>query len=413
MAKLWLNLLNNHTQIKHFKHFCLQNPPNTLKITKMAQEFRKTLMQNSELQQVAEIIVHYSTTVQAGETVFMRGLSPLAEPLVQALYQAVLQVGGLPIPYIHMSLEDKHALVASDDLALLAEPNPVIVQMYEQADVIIGIHAAEDLHALSKFSPEKQAARAQANAIPIKIQKERMAQGKLRRCTTLIPTPAYATAAGMSLEQFTAFWQHACRIHQPDPIQAWQDLYAYQQKLVQYFNGRNHIEIRGENIDLQLSITDRSFINSAGKANFPDGEVFTSPVEDSANGWIRFNRPTYFNGVEVNGLELRFIAGELVTSRAATNEKYFKQILTTDDGVYRLGELGIGTNTDIDQFTSAILFDEKMAGTIHFALGQGFPQAGGQNKSAIHWDMVHDMRDGTEIWLDRELIYQNGNFLIE
>ncbi len=342
----------------------------------------------------------------------IRSTSPAAEPLVQALYQAALQAGGQAFTYTHLRNEDSLAFEATNNLDLLAAANPMLKLMYDTCQVVIRIMASENLVALSGYPAKQQQARTKSQSALLKIQMKREGDGSLRRCTTLFPTQAYAQVAGMSLSQYEDFVYRACKVHLPDPVAAWQKIGPKQQQLVDYLAGKEHVQVRGQNIDLQLSIAGRPFINTDGKANFPDGEIFTGPVEDSVNGWVKFTYPAYYGGNEVAGVQLTFQNGLVTQAKAEKNETFLLNILDTDPGSRRLGEFAIGTNTDIQRFTGSILFDEKIDGTIHMALGQGYPETNSTNTSAIHWDMICDMRQGGEILVDGELFYQNGEFLI-
>jgi aminopeptidase len=188
---------------------------------------------------------------------------------------------------------------------------------------------------------------------------------------------------------------------------------ARQQKLVDYLDGKEHLQVRGQNIDLTMSIAGRQFKNACGRANFPDGEIFTGPVEESVNGWVNFTYPATFGGNEVIGVRLKFEDGLVTEASAERNEEFLLSALDTDAGARRLGEFAIGANEDIQRFSGAILFDEKIGGTVHMALGQGYPQTGSLNTSALHWDMICDMRDGGEIVVDGKLFYKDGKFLEE
>ncbi len=368
---------------------------------------------DSPIHKMAEVIINYSMAVQPGEKVLLRGTSPAAEPLIQALYQASLRAGGQTFTYIHPRDEDSLALEATGNPELLAAVNPMLKLMYETCDVIVRVEASENPAALSGYPPELQRARLQASSGIMSIQMEREGNGSLRRCTTQFPTQGYAQAAGMSLPQYADFLYRACKLHLPDPAAAWREVEQFQQRLVDYLSGKKHVHVRGQNIDLQLSIEGRPFLNACGKINFPDGEIFTGPVEDSVNGWVQFTYPAYYHDNEVVGARLTFENGLVTQATAAKNEVFLLHTLDTDPGARRLGEFAIGTNQDIQRFTGSILFDEKIGGTVHMALGQGYPQTGSVNRSAIHWDMICDMREGGEIWVDGELFYQNGQFLLK
>lgn len=367
---------------------------------------------DSRVEKMAEVIINYSTAVKPGERVLLRSTSPAGEPLVRAMYQAALRAGGEVFTYTHISDEDSLAIEATDDLELLAAINPMLKLMYETSDVIVRVEASENPRALSGYPVEAQRARAKAAGTILNIQMEREGNGSLRRCTTQFPTQGYAQAAGMSLSQYADFVFQACKVHLEDPVAAWREVEQRQQRLVDYLAGKKAIQVRGSNIDLVMSIAGRSFENACGAANFPDGEIFTGPVEDSVNGWVKFTYPAYYRGNEVQGVALTFENGVVSEARAEKNEPFLLSTLDTDAGARRLGEFAIGTNNDIQRFTGSILFDEKIGGTVHMALGQGYLQTGSQNSSVVHWDMICDMRAGGEILVDGALFYRNGEFLV-
>jgi aminopeptidase len=361
---------------------------------------------------MAEVLINYSLAVKPGERVLIRSTSPAAEPLVQALYQAGLRAGGEIFTYIHLRDEDSLAIEATDDLELLGAVNPMLKLMYESCDALIRIEASENPRSLSGYPAEAQTARSKAAFGLISIQMEREGNGSLRRCTTQFPTQGYAQAAGMSLSQYEAFLYEACKVQLADPVAAWQEVEQRQQRLIDYLAGKEHLSVRGGNINLELSIKGRSFLNAAGRSNFPDGEIFTGPVEDSVNGWVKFTYPAYYRENEVVGAELTFTDGLVTDLKAAKNVAFLEATLDTDPGARRLGEFAIGTNTDIQRFTGSILFDEKIGGTVHMAVGQGYPETGSVNTSTVHWDMICDMRDGGEIYVDNELFYKDGQFVV-
>jgi aminopeptidase len=197
-----------------------------------------------------------------------------------------------------------------------------------------------------------------------------------------------------------------------DPVTAWREVAQSQQRLVDHLAGKKKLYIQGGNINLEMSIEGRRFENAAGTANFPDGEIFTGPVEDSIHGWVKFTYPAYYRGNEVTGIELAFEKGVVTEAKAEKNQEFLLSMLNTDPGARRVGEFAIGTNNDIGRFTGSILFDEKIGGTVHLALGLGYPQTGSLNQSIIHWDMICDMREGGQILVDDELFYENGKFLV-
>lgn len=367
---------------------------------------------DAHIEKMAKAIINYSTAVKPGERVLIRGTSPAGEPLVQALYQEALRVGAHAFTYTHLRDESGLAMDVVKEVEILSVPNPMLELMYQTCDVIIRVDASENPGALSDYPTEKQRAWGKANGAILKIQMEREGNGSLRRCSTLFPTQGYAQAAGMSLSQYQKFVYRACKVHLDDPVAGWLALSDEQQRLVDWLAGKKHLTVRGNNINMEMSIEGRIFINSNGKANFPSGEIFTGPVEESVNGWVNFTYPAYYGGNRVDGVSLKFTAGVVTEAKAEKNEAFLLGAIDSDPGARRLGEFAIGTNRDVQRFTGSILFDEKIGGTVHMALGQGYIQTGSVNKSAIHWDMICDMRDGGEIIVDGELFYKNGDFVV-
>jgi aminopeptidase len=365
---------------------------------------------DSRIQKMAQVLVQYSVAVKPGDRVLFRGTSPLAQPLMQALTEEALKAGGMVSNYVHMSREEE-TLLNAGSVEQLEMGNPMLKLMYETANVIIRIEAEEDSSALSKYPMDKQQARARARGEWLAIQMRREAAGELRRCTTQFPTENYAKDAGMALTDYENFVYGACMLHLEDPVAYWKDFAAKQQRLCDYLKGKKRIAVQGKNIDLTMSIDGRIFENADGTSNFPDGEIFTGPVEDSVEGWVRFTYPAIYNGNTVRGAYLRFEKGKVVEAKADENEAFLRAMLDTDEGARRLGEFAIGTNTFIDRFTGSILFDEKINGTVHMAVGQSYATTGGVNKSSIHWDLICDMRDGV-IDVDGQRFYEGGKFLV-
>jgi aminopeptidase len=361
---------------------------------------------------MAQVLIRYSTGVQPGERVLIRSTSPAGEPLCQALYEETFRVGGLPSVYLHMRQDDTIAMDATDDPRLLSYVDPMLKMMYEEAEVIIRIEAEENTRTRTAYPLAAQIARAKAYSGLMDIQMRREANKTLRRCTTQFPTMGYAQTAGMSLRQYEDFLYGACKLDLDDPAAAWQQFYTEQDRLVKWLRGKKRLQARGDHLDLDMSIAGRTFKNAGGKANFPDGEIFTGPDEDSVNGWVRFTYPAYYRGNEVKGVELEFREGLVVSARSETNEGFLTATLDTDPGARRLGEFAIGNNWDIQQFTGSILFDEKIGGTVHMAVGQGYGETGSANASSVHWDMICDMRQGGEILVDGELFYKDGQFTV-
>jgi aminopeptidase len=241
---------------------------------------------------------------------------------------------------------------------------------------------------------------------------QRAADGELDWTLTLFPTDAYAQDADMDTEAYTDFVLRACKLDRDDPVAAWQELRVEQQRLIDWLHGKREVHMTGPDTDLKLSIEGRTWINSDGRRNFPSGEIFTGPVEDSVNGHIRFSFPVVTAGRQIEDIRLRFENGKVVDATAAKNEDYLIQTLDTDEGARYLGEFAFGTNFDIQQFTKNILFDEKIGGTVHMAVGRGYPESGSTNESAIHWDMICDLRQGGQVTVDGELFQKDGKFVV-
>ena len=367
-------------------------------------------MPDPRLVKLAEILVHYSVAVRPGDWVVING-SVIALPLVTEVTRLALEAGGHPT--VLLSDDDlEEIMLRSASEAQLRWISPFERSVAEQADATIMLRAASNTRVLSRLDPAKQRVRQQARAELTRIAMERAARGERRWVVTQFPCAAYAQEADMSLRDYEAFVYAATFADQPDPIACWQRVHDQQQRLVDWLNGRKRVVARGPNIDLTLAIEGRTFINSDGKRNMPSGEIFTGPVEDSANGWVRFTYPAIRNGVEVEGVELEFRGGRVTRASARKNEAFLLSQLDSDPGARYLGEFAIGTNYGIQRFTKSILYDEKIGGTLHMALGAGYPETGSRNQSSIHWDFICDMRQESEILVDGELFYRNGQFQI-
>ena len=368
-------------------------------------------MTDRRVEKLAEVLIDYSTAVEPGDTVFINGDIPAA-PLLEALYAKVLQAGGHPL--LLASLPDTERLLyelgSDEQLEFVPDPMKMIIETY---DVRIHVHATENTKSLSNVDPAKMVLRSRAETELMKTFMQRSASGSLRWVSTLFPTNAFAQDAEMSLSEYQDFVYGACLPDLDDPVGYWNEFSAWQEKIVAWLKGKKHVHVIGHGTDLELSIAGRTFINSDGKRNMPSGEVFTGPVEDSVSGHVTFSYPAIHQGREVTGVQLWFEEGRVVEASAEKNESFLLQTLDTDDGSRYLGEFAIGTNEGITQFTSQILFDEKISGSFHVAVGAGYPETGSKNESAIHWDMICDLRDGGQIWVDEELLYENGKFVID
>jgi len=290
--------------------------------------------------------------------------------------------------------------------------SPIEKLITETFDATLNIVAMPNRRLLSGVDPKRIARNNKAYFDITKTKRERSARGDLHWCITVYPNNAHAQDADMSLHDYTEFVFGAGMLNEDDPAVFWKEQGEHQNKLVDWLKGRDSVSLKGANIDLSLSIKDRVFLSADGKVNFPDGEIFTGPVEDSANGWVRFKYPAIYMGQEISDIELWFENGKVVKERANKNQELLTSTLDTDEGARYLGEWGIGTNYGITQFTKSILFDEKIGGTIHLAVGASYPKTDGKNESALHWDMLCDMAE-SEITIDGDLFYKNGKPVIE
>ena len=326
----------------------------------------------------------------------------LAEPLVRALHAAVLERGAWPLLRLSFSDLAKEFYVHANDWQIDRFAPAELVEV-ESADAFVRIDAPADTHALAGVDPAK-VFRAMRAREP--IQQVRLAK---RWCGTIWPTSALATQAGMAEDDYEAFVNRALFLDRPNPVAAWAELSTRQDALVERLTKAREIRIEADGTDLRMSVEGRTWINSDGRRNMPSGEVFTGPHEDSAEGTIRFTVPSNRQGVEVSDVALTFSAGRVVEARAAVGEEHLTSALATDTGARFLGELGIGTNPGIDRATGSTLLDEKIAGTVHLALGRSYPETGGHNASALHWDLICDLRTGGRLTADGEEIEIPGS----
>jgi len=367
-------------------------------------------MADPRVETVAKILVDYSVEVRPKQLVRIAG-GPQGAPLILAVYQKVLERGAHA--FLHVEPEEAEELFyayASD--VQLDYVTPFMKDMIEQIDASIGVWTDVNTKQLTSADPAKQSRRAVAMRPLSDRLLQRAARKELRWSGTLHPIQAFAQDAEMSLREFEDFVYGACLVHEPDPIKAWKKISKKQQRLVDWLNKAKKIHVVGPDTDLKLEVTGRKWINCDGHENFPDGEIFTGPIEKSVNGHIRYTYPACLHGREVEDVRLQFKDGKVTKATAAKNEEFLLKMLKADKGACYVGEFAFGTNYGIQRFTKNILFDEKIGGTIHLALGKGYPESGSKNKSAIHWDMVCDLRNGGEVRVDRTLFLKDGKILI-
>ena len=367
-------------------------------------------MRDPRVDGLAKILVGYSTEVKEGEVVAIDG-ETAAAPLLLAVYEEVLKAGAHAI--LNVALEGQIASYfkhASDDQ--LEWISPFAEWMVDNADVRIAIGASTNTRELSGVAPERQTLRQSATGELMKRAMKRSADGDFRWCYTLYPTSAYASEAEMSLADYEDFYYGACLATDPDPLTAWKRASEETTRLAEWIEGHEEVRITAPGTDITLGVAGRRFIPCVGDHNMPDGEFFTGPVEDSVEGEVSFHLPAVIGGREVAGVKLRFEAGKVVDASAERGEEYLLKLLDTDEGARRLGELGIGTNYGIDRGTREVLLDEKLGGTVHMAVGASYPESGGTNESAVHTDLVCDLRLGGKLEVDGVVMQENGKFIV-
>jgi aminopeptidase len=369
------------------------------------------------VQKFAKVLVEHSARIVPGDRVLIEATTA-AEPLIRELYIQILEKGGIPHPMIALpgmmpfSQDDMYVTYAKSDAQL--EFVPTFYKLaYDQFESRIRIHSATNTRGSSNLDPVKGGKRGKALSAITEAQFRRGGEGVFKWVTTQYPTEAYAQDASMSLQEYEDFVFGAVHTNEDDPIAFWQGVKEKQQSAVDYMKGKSQVVLRGPNVDLTLSVKGRTFMNSYGTFNMPDGEIYTGPVEDSVDGWVKFTYPANYGGVSVEGAEITFSKGRVQKARADKNQDYLLKTLDADAGSRYLGEFAIGTNFDIQRFTGQILFDEKIGGSFHIAFGAGYPETGSKNKSSIHWDMICDMRTDSEILVDGELFYKNGQFVFD
>ena len=366
-------------------------------------------MIDPRLETWAKVLVGYSVEVKAGQTVAIGG-DVAGEPLLRAIYAEVVARGGHPL--LLPSFTGIGAILlgrGNDDQ--IRYVSPIERFMREEADIVVFVLAETNTKSMSHVDPAREQLFQRARTEMFQKFMTRTAEGTLDWTGTLYPTDAYAQDAGMATADFADFVYRACKLHTPDPVAAWLAVRDEQQRLIDWVSGKSEIRLRGPETDLTLSVAGRTWINAHGRKNMPDGEIFTGPVEDSANGKVRFTYPVVTSGREIVDIRLRFENGRVVEASAAQNEDFLLRTLETDDGARFLGEFAFGTNFDIERFSKNTLFDEKIGGTVHMALGAGYPETGSTNQSAIHWDLICDLRQGGEVDVDGQPFMRDGRYL--
>ena len=363
---------------------------------------------SDRLRRLAEVLVGYSAGVEPGDLVVVQGPTNV-EPLLEELYAAALRAGGMPSMRATLEVDDLLLSEGSDEQASWV--SPADREDVEQADVWIVVEAPSNTKALTGISPEREALQQRARKELRERYLERALQGELRWVLTAYPTQAAAQDAEMSLAQYEEFLYAGALLDNGDPVARWRAFAEEMRRVAEFLNSKQELRIVAEDTDLTLAFGGRTWIPSEGRENFPDGEVFTAPLETGVDGEIRFTYPAVFRGRQVDDVRLRFEEGEVVEATAARGQEFLEEMIAVDEGAKRVGELAFGLNDAIQLFTRNILFDEKIGGTLHLALGSAYEECGGKNRSALHWDMICDLRSGSEVYADGELVYRDGRFL--
>lgn len=368
-------------------------------------------MKDPRIAKMAEVLVNYSTKIKNGDRVYLSG-SDLAKPVLTELFRSALKRGAYP--QVHMECDGISEIMLKEgsDEQIVYE-NPMARYVVENYDVLIHVHGGYNLKALSNILPQKKRLAAQGRKEIVRIHLERAAKKELRWCICQFPTHSSAQEAGMSLDEYEDFVYKACFLDKDDPIAAWSKLHDDQEGVCRYLEGKKSLRIISKDTEISCFIEGRKWINGSGKENFPCGEVFSAPHERSLEGEIRFSYPGIYWGQEIENIRLKVEHGKITEARADRGEELLNTLLDTDQGSRYFGEIGIGTNFGIEKFTKNMLFDEKIGGTIHLAVGAAYPECGGENVSSIHWDMLCDMKDKGKIFADGELIYEKGKFLVD
>jgi len=360
------------------------------------------------LNKFAKLLVNYCIRASSGDEVRISATYD-AMPLVRELWVELVKVSAYP----HLNLVDEvldEIFYRYSDEELLKRVSKIDRYVYENIDATISIISSTHTKHLVNVDSERIRMRSQALRVLNETFLRRDSEGSLRWTVTIYPTKALAQEAGMSLIAYEDFIYRALKLYEEDVISAWVKQAEGQGKVINLLEGVSELRFLGDGVDLTLRVDGRKWINDDGRKNMPGGEVYTAPIEDSAEGFIVFTYPAIWRGVEVEGVKLVFKHGVVVDATAVKGEQFLKKILSVDEGSRRIGEIAFGLNYGIDAFTKQILLDEKMGGTIHLALGSAYPTTGGTNKSAIHWDLIKDMRHG-KVFADGDLIYSEGKFL--
>lgn len=368
-------------------------------------------MRDERLEKLARILVNYSTEVKPGDFVYVRA-DEVATPWAKAVVREAVKAGG-HVEVVLTSEEINEVILKESTADQLHEGSLINETLLARADVWLTAWGSRN----PKYGSNIDAQKVKDASIGAKgwrkFYSERMGDGSLRWCGTQFPAMGDAQEAGMSLEEYEDFVYGAGLLNEEDPAAEWKRISKEQDRWVAYLNSKKSIRIVTADSEVVANVEGRTWVNCDGKLNFPDGEIYTSPVEDGVDGHVYFEFPLIYSGKEIQGIRLKIEKGRITEASAEKGEDLLLTILDTDEGARTFGELAIGTNYGIQKITKNILFDEKIGGTFHMAIGDSFPEAGGKNRSVIHWDMIGELRKGGKIYGDGELFHENGHFLPE
>lgn len=362
------------------------------------------------VKKLANVLINYSLGLKKGQLIKIQGQT-VSMPLLLAAYEEAIKVGAHPyISIVNPDAEEIFYKFAKEHQINFV--SPITKLEVNKMDAFINVWGSQNTKHLSGIDSKKQAKAQQARRSIIKTMFKRIGDKSLTWVGTQFPTAADAQEAEMSLSDYEDFVYNAGHINSPDPAKHWKKVHKEQARLIKIMNRFKEIHIQSADTDLKMSVKGRKWINCDGSENFPDGEIFTSPIENTVEGHIRYTFPAIYGGREVEDVRLEFKKGKVINESAGKNQKFLTDMLNMDKGSRFVGEVAIGTNYDIKKFTKNILFDEKIGGTCHLAVGASIPESGGKNQSSLHWDMVCDLKKDSQISADGKVFYRNGKFII-
>lgn len=371
-------------------------------------------MRDIRIQRWADLLVNYSLNAKKGQYAVLTG-DVEALPLLEACYESLLKAGAFVEVFIFPRAWTEILMTTASD-EQIGFTAPGFLNAVEKCDLYLTIGAEANGKLLANINPSKQSLASRGRQPILKSILDRAAKGEVNWTLTHFPTAAAAQEASMGTREYEEFIFKLGHLNEENPTEIWKRFEAEQEKLVAFMDTVKSLHFKNPHgTDLEVSVDGMKWMNSCGKRNFPDGEVFTGPNLNAPNGGVngiaRYSFPTLYRNVEVDNIELVFENGSVKNAKASKGEAFLHEMIKQDPGAKFVGEIAIGTNHNVDRITKNILFDEKFGGTFHLALGKGYPQTGNNNQSALHWDMIFDLRDGGTIHADGKLIYENGNFL--